>query len=35
LKNAATRAFSLSFLISALFGLLALIPIAMTRRLDL
>lgn len=35
LKNAATRAFSLSFLISALFGLLALIPVAMTRRLDL
>jgi len=35
LKNAATRAFSLSFLISALFGLLALIPIGMTRRLDL
>ena len=35
LKDAATRAFSLSFLISALFGLLALIPIAMTRRLDL
>lgn len=35
LKNAATKAFSLSFLISALFGLLALIPIGMTRRLDL
>jgi MFS family permease len=35
LKRAATRAFSLSFLISALFGLLALIPIAMTRRLEL
>ena len=35
LKDAATRAFSLSFLISALFGLLALIPIGMTRRLDL
>ncbi|MCB0868191.1 MAG: MFS transporter [Solirubrobacterales bacterium] len=35
LKKAATRAFSLSFLISALFGLLALIPITMTRRLDL
>ncbi len=35
LKKAATKAFSLSFLISALFGLLALIPIAMTRRLDL
>ena len=35
LRDAATRAFSLSFLISALFGLLALIPIAMTRRLDL
>ncbi len=35
LKKAATRAFSLSFLISALFGLLALIPIGMTRRLDL
>ena len=35
LKDAATKAFSLSFLISALFGLLALIPIGMTRRLDL
>lgn len=35
LRKAATRAFSLSFLISALFGLLALIPITMTRRLDL
>jgi len=35
LKKAATKAFSLSFLISALFGLLALIPIGMTRRLDL
>lgn len=35
LKDAATRAFSLSFLISALFGLLALIPIGLTRRLDL
>lgn len=35
LRDAATRAFSLSFLISALFGLLALIPIGLTRRLDL
>jgi len=35
LKNAATKAFSLSFLMAALFGLLALIPIGMTRRLDL
>lgn len=35
LRNAATRAFSLSFLISALFGLLALIPIGLSRRLDL
>lgn len=35
LKSAATRAFSLSFLISALFGLLALVPIGITRRLDL
>jgi hypothetical protein len=35
LKLAATKAFSFSFLLSALFGLLALIPIAMTRRLDL
>ncbi|MCB0830637.1 MAG: MFS transporter [Solirubrobacterales bacterium] len=35
LKDAATKAFSLAFLISALFGLLALIPIGMTRRLDL
>lgn len=35
LDRAATHAFSLSFLISALFGLLALIPIGMTRRLDL
>jgi MFS family permease len=35
LDRAATHAFSSSFLISALFGLLALIPIGMTRRLDL
>lgn len=35
LRDAATRAFSLSFLISAAFGLLALLPIAMTRRLEL
>lgn len=35
LDRAATHAFSLPFLISALFGLLALIPIAMTGRLDL
>jgi MFS family permease len=35
LKKAATKAFSLSFLISALFGLLALIPIGTSRRLDL
>ena len=35
LEEAATNAFSLSFLLSALFGLLALIPIGMTRRLDL
>jgi MFS family permease len=35
LDRAATHAFSSSFLISALFGLLALIPIGLTRRLDL
>lgn len=35
LDRAATHAFSSSFLISALFGLLALIPISLTRRLDL
>jgi predicted MFS family arabinose efflux permease len=35
LKKAATKAFSLSFLISAMFGLLALVPIGMSRRLDL
>lgn len=35
LDRAATHAFSLPFLISALFGLLALVPIGMTRRLDL
>lgn len=35
LDRAATHAFSSSFLLSALFGLLALIPIGMTRRLDL
>lgn len=35
LDRAATHAFSLAFLISGLFGLLALIPIAVTRRLDL
>lgn len=35
LRKAATKAFSLSFLISALFGLLALIPIGLARRLDL
>ncbi len=35
LERAATHAFSLAFLVSALFGLLALIPIGMTRRLDL
>ena len=35
LDRAATHAFSSSFLLSALFALLALIPIGMTRRLDL
>jgi len=35
LDRAATHAFSSAFLISALFGLLALIPIGLTRRLDL
>ena len=35
LKRAATHAFSSSFLIAALFGLLALFPIGLTRRLDL
>lgn len=35
LKRAATHAFSSSFLIAALFGLLALFPIGMTRRFDL
>ncbi|MGA7397697.1 MAG: MFS transporter [Solirubrobacterales bacterium] len=35
LDRAATHAFSSSFLLSALFGLLALIPIGMTRRLEL
>ncbi|MCO5315044.1 MAG: MFS transporter [Solirubrobacterales bacterium] len=35
LDQAATHAFSPAFLISALFGLLALVPIGMTRRLDL
>lgn len=35
LDRAATHAFSTSFLLSALFALLALIPIGMTRRLDL
>lgn len=35
LDRAATHAFSAPFLISALFGLLALIPIGMTRRLEL
>lgn len=35
LDRAATHAFSSSFLISALFALLALIPISMTRRLEL
>ena len=35
LDRAATHAFSASFLLSALFALLALIPIGMTRRLDL
>lgn len=35
LDRAATHAFSLPFLISALFGLSALVPISMTRRLEL
>ncbi len=35
LDRAATHAFSSSFFIAALFGLIALIPIGMTRRLDL
>jgi hypothetical protein len=35
LDRAATHAFSSSFLISALFALIALIPIGLTRRLDL
>ncbi len=35
LKRAATHAFSSSFLIAALFGLLALFPIGLTRRFDL
>ena len=35
LDRAATHAFSSSFLLSALFALLALIPIGLTRRLDL
>ncbi|MBK8294672.1 MAG: MFS transporter [Solirubrobacterales bacterium] len=35
LDRAATHAFSASFLLSALFALLALIPIGLTRRLDL
>lgn len=35
LDRAATHAFSTSFLLSAFFALLALIPIGMTRRLDL
>jgi len=35
LDRAATHAFSSSFLLSALFGLLALIPIGLTRRLEL
>jgi MFS family permease len=35
LDRAATHAFSSSFLLAALFALLALIPIGMTRRLDL
>lgn len=35
LDRAATHAFSPAFLLSALFGLLALVPIGLTRRLDL
>ena len=35
LDRAATHAFSASFMLSALFALLALIPIGLTRRLDL
>jgi len=35
LDRAATHAFSSSFLLSALFALLALVPIGLTRRLDL
>ncbi|MBK5111162.1 MAG: MFS transporter [Thermoleophilia bacterium] len=35
LKRAATHAFSSSFLLAAVFSLLALLPISLTRRLDL
>ena len=35
LDRAATHAFSSSFFIAALFGLIALLPIGLTRRLDL